>query len=62
MLLENDIKSIMVGLEKLCGGDVTTRIDLQDDAFLAPIAKLINSNFAHPKQACNNAQQGNVTP
>lgn len=22
----------------------------------------INSNFAHPKQACNNAQQGNVTP
>ena len=21
-----------------------------------------NSNFAHPKQACNNAQQGNVTP
>ena len=20
------------------------------------------SNFAHPKQACNNAQQGNVTP
>ena len=21
-----------------------------------------HSNFAHPKQACNNAQQGNVTP
>ena len=24
--------------------------------------RLNNSNFAHPKQACNNAQQGNVTP
>ena len=23
---------------------------------------ICNSNFAHPKQACNNAQQGNVTP
>ena len=27
------------------------------------IERIINdSNFAHPKQACNNAQQGNVTP
>ena len=25
-------------------------------------ATISNSNFAHPKQACNNAQQGNVTP
>ena len=29
---------------------------------LGNLVRIIYSNFAHPKQACNNAQQGNVTP